>query len=361
MSCLKVNFTLSGDFIKESNDGEIVDRKYFSTPNKVIDSSTDLAAWYNENAVDVTLNELVEFEEQQSRWALSKILLLKVAINKYVIGNGSSFIPLPQEIARKQACINVRNDDEMCFYWSIISALYPVAKHPQRVSKYPHYSTVLNTTWLNTPMDLHQISKFEKLNDISVNVYTLELNQAEEKSFFVVVPARLTTTKRGRHVNLLLIQDKYFPKLNDYEAPTINDDDETEIKFHYCWIKDMSRLLSRQLDKNCKKKIFCDRYLNYFSSQQKLNDHTVLCEKVNDCKIFFPISGYVEFRNYVHKQKCPFIIFADFESLLGNVMKAYLTKLQNTKNIYLSVQATTSSVPMTTVSLISKAFEVKTV
>ncbi|XP_074042580.1 uncharacterized protein [Leptinotarsa decemlineata] len=316
MSCLKVNFTLSGDFIKKSNDGEIVDRKYFSTPNKVIDSSTDLASWYNENAVDVILNKLGEFEEQQSGWALSKILLLEVAVNEYVIGNGSSFIPLPQEIARKKACINVQNNDEMCFFWSIISALYPVAKDPQRVSKYPHYSTVLNTTGLNTPMDLHQISKFEKLNNISINVYTLELNQAKEKSFFVVVPARLTTTKRDRHVNLLLIQDKYFPKLNDYEAPPINDDDETEIKFHYCWIKDMSRLFSKQMSNHRGQKFFCDRCLNYFSSQQKLNDHTVLCEKVNDCKISFPTYDYVEFRNYVYKQKCPFIIFADFESLL---------------------------------------------
>ncbi|CAG9839204.1 unnamed protein product [Diabrotica balteata] len=43
------------------------------------------------------------------------------------------------------------------------------------------------------------------------------------------------------------VPDKYFPKLNDYDAPP-NDDKNIVIKYHYCWIKDMSRLLSFQLN-----------------------------------------------------------------------------------------------------------------
>ena len=177
------------------------------------------------------------------------------------MGNGSSFIKLPEQIERKHACINVQNDDEACFYWSIVSCLHPIEECSKRVNNYPHYSQVLNIKGLDIPMKLPQITKFEKMNDISVNVYALELTEVNERTFYSVVPTRLTKHKCNRHVNLLLIQDKYFPKLNDYEAPPDNDNAEenVNIKYHYVWIKNLSRLVSSQLNKHCGKKFICDR------------------------------------------------------------------------------------------------------
>nr|CAH7755706.1 unnamed protein product [Callosobruchus chinensis] len=90
------------------------------------------------------------------------------------------------------AFINVQNDDQACFYWSIVSALYPEDKNPQRTSVYPHYSVVLNTENLDSPMSSQKISKFEKINNISVNVYSLELIKIDERSLYNVVPAKLT-------------------------------------------------------------------------------------------------------------------------------------------------------------------------
>lgn len=46
---------------------------------------------------------------------------------------GSSYIPLPPELAAKTAIINVKNKDNEC----LKSALYPVSKDLQRTSKYP--------------------------------------------------------------------------------------------------------------------------------------------------------------------------------------------------------------------------------
>ncbi|XP_072401469.1 uncharacterized protein [Diabrotica undecimpunctata] len=226
---LKVNTTFCGEFIKKSSDTESLDLKYFNTKNAIIDTSTDLHLWFSENVKDKIFTKLSKFAEKDSGAALSKVISLEVNINKVEIGNGSSFIDLPKEISNKKACINVHNVDHSCFYWSIVSALYPVPTNPQRVSKYPHYSTVLQTDKLESPMPLSQISKFEKSNAISVNVFALELNVVKDKQFYEVVPARLTPQKMEKHVNLLLIQDKYFPKLNDYDAPP-EDDDQTEIR-----------------------------------------------------------------------------------------------------------------------------------
>jgi len=82
-------------------------------------------------------------------------------------------------------------------------------------------------------MTLNQIKKFENLNNISINVYNIE-NKKE------IFPLRLTKKKIDKHVNLLYVQN----------------DDEVG---HFAWIKDLSRLMSRQLSKKEVQKIFCDR------------------------------------------------------------------------------------------------------
>jgi len=48
-------------------------------------------------------------------------------------------------------------------------------------------------------MTLKDITKFERLNKVSMNVYTIE----EQK----VLPIRLTDDKKEKHVNLLYVQD----------------------------------------------------------------------------------------------------------------------------------------------------------
>uniref|UniRef100_A0A6P7FDE5 Uncharacterized protein LOC114329202 n=1 Tax=Diabrotica virgifera virgifera TaxID=50390 RepID=A0A6P7FDE5_DIAVI len=238
---------------------------HFNTKNVIIDSySTDLHIWFSENVKDKIFKKISEFAEKDSGAALSKVISLEVNINKVEIGNGSSYIKLPEQIQKRQACINIKNYDQNCFYWATISSLYPAKIHKELTSSYPYYSTVLKTEDLEAPMSLSHITKFEKINSISVNVYALELNQVKEKQFYEVVPARLTQNKLDRHVNLLLIQNKYFPKLNDYDAPP-SDDENIEIKYHYCWIKDMSRLVSSQLSKNSNKKYICDISLNFLS------------------------------------------------------------------------------------------------
>lgn len=48
----------------------------------------------------------------------------------------------------------------------------------------------------------------------------------------------------------------------------------------------------------------------------KLEGHTVYCEQINNCKIDFPIEKFTEFKNFVHKERTPFVLYADFEAML---------------------------------------------
>ncbi|KAJ8912239.1 hypothetical protein NQ315_016581 [Exocentrus adspersus] len=80
------------------------------------------------------------------RWALEHIMYLEVNVNKYAAMGGSSYIKLPKFIENKKAVINVNNQDQHCFLWAIVSALYPPNnRRVNEVSSYPHYSNVFDT------------------------------------------------------------------------------------------------------------------------------------------------------------------------------------------------------------------------
>jgi len=114
--------------------------------------------------------------------------------------------------------------DEQCVL-CMVGSDRPAERNLERESSYLHYTTVLNFQDIQFPMTLKDITKFERLNRVSVNVYTIE----EQK----VLPIRLTDDKKEKHVNLLYVQD---PR-----------DDNVG---HFAWIKNLSRLVSSQLSKH---------------------------------------------------------------------------------------------------------------
>ncbi|CAH1984490.1 unnamed protein product [Acanthoscelides obtectus] len=299
---IKVNTVFCGEFIKKAvnEEEERSELKYFNTKNEFIDCDTTLTEWFAEFVIEKFFNKLQEFSEKDSGFALSKIIHLEVNINQSGFSNnaGSSYIRLPQQIAIKNACVNVKNyDDNACFLWAIISALYPVAVNADRSSSYPHYSSgIFNLDGIETPVSLADITRFEKNIDISFNIFILELTS---KNNYVTSPARLCKNKRTKHLNLLLIQNIYYP--NNCE----NIPNDTPITYHYCWIKNLSRLVSSQTNKHHGKKVICDRCLNYFSSKEQLVQHDEYCVKRNNCRISFSSEKHIQFKNFITKQKLP--------------------------------------------------------
>ncbi|XP_018402799.1 PREDICTED: uncharacterized protein LOC108779790 [Cyphomyrmex costatus] len=140
-------------------------------------------------------------------------------------------------------------------------------------------------------MKLKDIAKFERLNDVSINVYGIENNE--------ILPLRLTDEKKERHVNMLYLQD--------------GDNDG-----HFTWIKNLSRLVRSQVTKNKNKIFFCDRCLHYYSSNEKLESHAVDCQKLNKCAIRLPCEDkkWLEFCNHSMKERAPYIVYADLECVL---------------------------------------------
>lgn len=198
---LKANTVLLAKFKKDHGGEEVVDLKNFATKNVRILQTTDLDEWYVKNVKEVILKKIEEFQEQESGWTLDSIINLEVNFNYFNPFKGSSYIDLPPPIMRKKACINVQNEDQKCFMWAILSALHPLEEHGGRVVNYSTFQNELCFDSIQFPVPLHQISRFEVLNNISVNVYGLNYKNRS----YTVVPLHLTSEKKEKHVNSLKI------------------------------------------------------------------------------------------------------------------------------------------------------------
>ena len=134
-------------------------------------------------------------------------------------------------------------------------------------------------------MPPQQISRFEKQNDVAINLFVL----SHTGKSYEATPCHLTAAKKEKHVNLLLIQD------SDTKVP----------RFHYVWIKNLSALIFSQVSKYEGKKHVCDRCLHYFHKVDALKAHEVNCSQMNKCKIVLPQSDkdkILEFKNFSHKE-----------------------------------------------------------
>jgi hypothetical protein len=124
---------------------------------------------------------------------------------------GSSFIPTPASLVAKRALINVYNpDDNMCFVWAILSALYPCKENAERISKYRPYLKSINLTGLKYPIPVNQIARFEKNNPtISINVYILGKDGLEIIPKFVTKCRSVTPFVGNRRQFPLHLDQKY--------------------------------------------------------------------------------------------------------------------------------------------------------
>lgn len=59
-----------------------------------------------------------------------------------------------------------------------------------------------------------------------------------------------------------------------------------------------------------------DNCVNYFSTENKLKQHGVNCNNLNDIKMSFLSEKYINFKNHVNKEKLSFVMYCDFESIL---------------------------------------------
>lgn len=249
-------------FIANEHDEPLFEKKLIHIPTKTleINKTTNVSEHFQNNIVEYVMRKVDEVMVEGSGFTLDKIEKLLVKIYKYEPLKGSGYIELPMKLKNKKAIVNLKNADDKCFMWSIITALHyeeVYAENRKKVNdatRYEKWKDELNFDGIDFPVQLNQIEKFMNQNvPIAVNVYYFDSETECVKPIFLA-----TKPIESRYVHLLLLTE------------TVSSNEETfevGVHSHYCWIKNFSALVT----KNNRKLFVCDRCLNYFSSQEKLN------------------------------------------------------------------------------------------
>ena len=297
-----------------------VEFAFHSKGLKLILMETDENEIYDE-MVEEILEEMRKAEDAVgSGWQYEKVIKLVLHTTRWDPINAGSYIDLPEVLKNKHAIINMKNQDEECFKWCVLRALNLKNKNAERVdSDLKSKQDSINMEGIRYPVSLRAIDRFEHLNP-NISISVLGYNKEER-----VYPLRISKcTKRKHDIVLLLLKDGE--------------------KSHYCLVKNISALLSSQIINNDHKRYFCLNCFNSFKDKDKLEEHKDYCYENESVKILMPQQGtFLRFKNFLHSEKAPFVVYADFESLIKPMdncdpdpNKSYTKKHQKHKPISFS-------------------------
>ena len=186
--------------------------------------------------------------------------------------------------------INPKKADRECFKWAVIAASRweEIGNNPERISKLKRFEADFDWSGVGFPVSFRDIKGFESRNHISINILAVEDRQ-------------IYICRKGgnykRIVNLMIIT-------------------ENNCK-HYVAIKSLSRLLSKQNSKHKERQYFCMNCLQGFKEEKSRNEHIGYCKDNESVRIEMPHKRpIVEYSDGQFQFKVPFIMYADFESIL---------------------------------------------
>src|SRR5436190_9120067 len=239
--------------------------------------------------IDKIYESFDTYQKEGSGWQYVRSDNWLLKIYRYLPLKATSYIPTPKTLLpKKKSILNIKNCDNKCFLWCVLASLYPPKyKNPVFVCNYLKYERQLNMTDIPYPVDVKHISRFENMNNISVNVFCY----CEE----TITPIRITKSIKLKHVNLLVLHNGR--------------------RKHFCLITNFDSLLSNY---NKEKKYYCYYCLRPQYNQSNLDKHINLCIKHEHQVIKLPKYKTIKFTNYRFKLKIPYVIYGDFECFISD-------------------------------------------
>ena len=114
-----------------------------------------------------------------SKFVFDDVLHMDVNFHRLNLTSGSSYLPLPDWLARKKAIINPKNSDLECFKWAVIAAMRweEIGKNPEQITKFKRFKNDFDWTGVGFPVSFRTIKRFESQNQILTNVLAVEDRQ----------------------------------------------------------------------------------------------------------------------------------------------------------------------------------------
>jgi hypothetical protein len=294
MGGLKYTETIKIKMSKEVGDGKTKkDSVYFKSKTGTVTNFEDIESTATNNQQTI-LSRIETFQNLGSNWIIMNIESHYVNIAMYKPLAGSSYMELPKDISNsKCGLINIKNDDNMCFVWCHVRHLRPKDRRATTITVKDRESELgLDYKDIEFPVKISDIDKIERRNKINISV----LGYKGRKQFY---PIRISKGEYDDHMELLLLGDENG-------------------KLHDVLIKDVNRLLC-SVRKSKSRMHFCLNCFHNCTSEDSLAKHRETCLDVNGVQATkLPKEGTKinKFKNHRNSMPVPFVIYADFESIL---------------------------------------------
>ena len=285
----------------ESDKRQAFDQYLSATPTRIFkrEGSITTAPNLYTDSFRILTDRIKEFNakfiKDKSGLRLSGILQLILKMAKYQPLQGSGWQPLPDYLEKKKAIVNIKNEDERCFGYALLFFLdRPRYSHNLRR---PYYYTpaIFKRNGLDAlpyPISPNDVHLYEDKLNVNINVF----------SFF---------DDEGRARHPMVVSRKTFPRVANL----------LYWKGHYAPINSISRLFF-DITKHKEPKNICLRCLGHFKTPEILSRHQLLCTRDDYMSVLhvLPVPGsersQIKFNQFRNTTKAPFVIYADFESIL---------------------------------------------
>ena len=265
------------------------DNAYFQSKTKINLEGTNVKTFLKDMIKEI-LNNLTIYQKNGSGWYFKEVIRLEIHIVEYKPLSGETYIPLPENIMRKKAIINIHNKDDKCFIWSILRYLHPIQMNEVRLTDLKKYENDLKFNEIKFPVSLKDITNFEKQNPSipRINVFSLDDNNK-------VYPLRINKKDCQKSIDLFLYSK--------------------DGKQHYSLIKNFSRLVRSQKTKDSRKMFICKKCFYHYTKEDLLEKHILYCSNNETAVVKMPTkkNSILKFKHHFKKLPLPFIIYADFE------------------------------------------------
>ena len=184
-----------------------------------------------------------------------------------------------------------------------------IKKDHQCTSRLSPYEKQYNWKGLEFPVSIKKIDKFEKNNPgIAVNML---FSKKKSQNVYTVRRSK-HNVKNKEQVNLVMIEDGE--------------------KRHYTATKNISGLLSKLNEKTQRAYHYCINCLNGFRTESVRDKHYEYCSSNGHIKVTIPTEKkkWLKFHDGQYQFKVPFMLYADFESILKPVDERYKEKMNRT-------------------------------
>ena len=146
-------------------------------------------------------------ETKKSGWVFDKSISMKISFSKSTELNGTSYVKIP---FRSNAILNVQNNDEYCFIWSILASLHRCENtHPSRLNNCVQYFNELNFQSFDftNGFKCSDVHKFNEIKNLSVNLFEINFYQDGDKWKHNLIPIEISKNESDKVIDLLIYKN----------------------------------------------------------------------------------------------------------------------------------------------------------